>query len=327
MPRVYKPTIWIVTILLVVGGCIGFWFIQLNKEKPLEVRVILKSTDDSIQFWQVLIDGIHVAAKEFNADVQVTGSRTEADVDEQIALVEQAIEAKPDAIILAANDYNRLVPISEKAKMKGIKLIIVDSGINSNIQKSMIATDNVQAGKKVGEQMLKQLNGPSKLVIINYVKNAASLIDRERGVRSVLDSDGDVTLEDTLFVDGQEETAYAKAKDILRKDPTISGIIGLNEPTSVGAGRAIRELGLSGKVKLIGFDSSFNEIQLLDEGIMQATVIQQPFQMGYLSLKTAAMAVKGKKVEKFIDTGSLVITKSNMYEESNQKLLFPFYDK
>ncbi|MBW7461445.1 substrate-binding domain-containing protein, partial [Paenibacillus sepulcri] len=107
----------------------------------------------------------------------------------------------------------------------------------------------------------------------------------------------------------------------------VVGIIGLNEPTTVGAGRAIQELKLKDRVSLIGFDSSVNEIKLLDEGVMKATVIQRPFQMGYLSVKTAVDAVRGKKVPKMIDTGSLVITKQNMYEEENQKLLFPFVNK
>lgn len=55
-------------------------------------------------------------------------------------------------------------------------------------------------------------------------------------------------------------------------------------------------------MQLIGFDSSFNEIKLLDEGVMNATVIQRPFQMGYLSIKTAMEVVKGKKAAQFIDT-------------------------
>ncbi|RED64800.1 substrate-binding domain-containing protein [Cohnella lupini] len=313
--------------LLLVVGCLVYWINGFSEKKALEVTVIIKTTDDSVEFWQVLIDGVHEAAKEFDANVQVWGSKTETDVDEQISLVEKAMRNRPDAIVLAANDFDRLVPISEKARKSGIKLIIVDSGINSDAAKSIVATDNVKAGREAGQAMHQELTGNAKVAIISYVKNAASHIDREKGVREVLGQYPNIELLDTYYVEGSEQNAYLKAKEILRKHTDVLGIIGLNEPTTVGAGRAIQELELKERVKLIGFDSSVNEIKLLEEGVMKATVIQRPFQMGYLSIKTAMEAVKGKKVSKFLDTGSLVITKQNMYDEENQKLLFPFVGK
>ncbi|MBW7462045.1 substrate-binding domain-containing protein, partial [Paenibacillus sepulcri] len=123
---------------------------------------------------------------EFDTSVQITGSKTETDVDEQIALVEQAIRDRPDAIVLAANDFDRLVPVAEKVRQSGIKLIIVDSGINSGVAHSSVATDNVIAGRKAGEAMREHISGNAKVAIISYVKNAASHIDREKGVRSIL---------------------------------------------------------------------------------------------------------------------------------------------
>jgi ribose transport system substrate-binding protein len=327
MPTKYKWLIGAIVLVLIVIGGLAYWFNGLSEKKSLNVTVIIKSMDASVEFWQVLVDGVNEAAKEFETHVQVWGAEDETDVKGQIALLEKAIENRPDAIVLAANDFDQLVPIAEKVKKSGIRLIIVDSGINADVAQSIVATDNVKAGKEVGQAMLKEINGPAKIGIISYVKNAASHIDREKGVREILGTHPDIELLDTYFVEGSEQKAYLKAKEILQTHPDVLGIIGLNEPTTVGAGRAIRELELRNRVKLIGFDSSFNEIKLLDEGVMQATVIQRPFQMGYLSIKTAVEAITGTKVPKLIDTGSLVITKQNMYEEENQKLLFPFVGK
>jgi ribose transport system substrate-binding protein len=324
MPWKTQRSIGAIALLLVVIVGLFYWFTGLSEKKPLDITVIIKSTDASIEFWQVLVDGIHEASQEFDTNVEVWGSKTETDVDEQIALVEKAILNRPDAIVLAANDYDRLVPIAEKVKSSGIKLIIVDSGIRSEVAQSIVATDNIKAGQEAGQAMQQQLEGLSRVAIISYVKNAASHIDREKGIREVLAGNPNIELLDTFYVEGSELNAYLMAKQILNEDSEKLGIIGLNEPTTVGAGKAIRELGLKDKVKLIGFDSSFNEIKLLDEGIIKATVIQRPFQMGYLSIKIAVEAVRGKKIPERVDTGSLLITKQNMYEEENQKLLFPF---
>jgi ribose transport system substrate-binding protein len=327
MLRSSKRTLWIFAFAAALAVSLIYIFLGFTDQNPIKIRVIIKSSDDSIEFWQVMKDGIDVAAKEFGANVEVIGSVTEADVDGQIALVEKVIQEQPDAIILAANDYNRLVPVSEKVRSSGILFFIVDSGINSDIARSLIATDNIKAGQQVGAEMQKRLSFPAKVAIINYVRTAASLIDREKGVRSVLAGNRNITLLDTYYADGREENAYKITKQILSQNPDVHGIIGLNEPASVGAGRAIQEMELKDQIKLIGFDSSVNEIKLLEEGVMQATVIQKPFQMGYISIKTAVEAIHGKKVPRVIDTGSLIITKQNMYEEENQKLLFPFYDK
>lgn len=320
----YRRTFLVVGLLLVAAGSLSYYLFGLSQRESVDITVIIKSDAASSEFWQVLIDGVYEAAEEFGVKVRVTGSKSETDVDEQIALLEQAIRERPDAIVLAANDFDRLVPVAEKVRASGIKLVIVDSGINSDAAHSVVTTDNEIAGKKAGEAMQQRLTGPAKIAIISFVKNAASHIDREKGVRSVLEGVQGVELLETYYVEGSEENAYSMAKAILNSNEAVSGIIGLNEPTTVGAGRAIQELGLKERVTLIGFDSSVNEIILLDEGVMQATVIQRPFQMGYLSMKTALEAAQRKKVPEIIDTGSLLITKQNMYEEENQKLLFPF---
>ncbi|MOA19354.1 hypothetical protein D3C78_1397310 [compost metagenome] len=79
-------------------------------------------------------------------------------------------------------------------------------------------------------------------------------------------------------------------------------------------------------VKLIGFDSSMKEISYLEEGVLQATIVQKPFNMGYLAVKTVIDARNGLKVQPKIDTGSEIITKENMYASDVQKLLFPFIE-
>ena len=209
----------------------------------------------------------------------------------------------PDAIVLAANDFDRLVPVAEKVRKSGIKLIILDSGINSDAAQSIVATDNVIAGRKAGEAMRQQIPDTAKVAIISYVKNAGFAIEREKGVRSILSGISGLELLES-FLSDSEQKAYLMAKNILQTQRDVVGVIGLNEQTTFGAGRAIQELRLKDRVSLVGFDSSFKEIQLLEEGVMKAAVIQRPFQMGYLSVKTAVDSVKGKKVPEVIDTGS-----------------------
>lgn len=318
----------VIAVIILLAAVIGIykWAASQRAEKTVDIVVTVKATGQMIDFWKVLITGVEEASREFGANATVIGPPTEMETDIQIEQLEQAIREKPDAIVMAATDYNRLVPVAEQIVKAGIKLITVDSGINSDEALSFIATDNIAAGEKAGAEMAKLLpeSGSSKIAIMSYVHGTSSQLEREKGVRQWLERHSQVRVTNTFYSEGRLEKAYELTKELLSGDPGINGIVGLNEPSTVGAARAIQELGLGGKVKLVGFDSSVDEVKLIEGGVLQATVVQKPYNMGYLSVKTAIEAVRGKKVSKRIDTESVIINKDNMYTEQNQKLLFPF---
>jgi ribose transport system substrate-binding protein len=321
---------WIVVAIIVLAAYIGLitnkGYFAKTGSKPLHIIVVLKSIDPQIEFWKIVGDGIGVAAKEFDAQVEVKGPESEFDVSGQIQMLEDSILAKPDAIVLAASDYQALVPLAEKIRKQGIPLVIIDSGINSEVANSFIATDNIAAGHKMGEMLSKLVEPSKRIAIVSHVQGSSTAIQREQGARSGLSANFSSTIEGTYFSNGSQDRAYEITKKLLIEKPDIGGIAGLNEISTLGAAQAIKELGLKEQVMLVGFDSSVSEIKLIEEGVIQAVVIQKPFNMGYLGIKTAFEALKGQKVDKKIDTGAQVINRDNMYTVENQKLLFPFVD-
>jgi len=107
----------------------------------------------------------------------------------------------------------------------------------------------------------------------------------------------------------------------------IDAIAALNADSTVGVARAIEKRGLAGKIRIVGFDSTPDEIEFLERDVIDALIIQNPFSMGYLGVKYAVDTMNGKPVPKIVDTGSRVINKDNMYLPENQKLLFPLTDE
>jgi ribose transport system substrate-binding protein len=299
------------------------YYIRDDLKSP-HILVMMKSLDPQMEFWNTVNAGIEVAKKEFDVEPQIVGPKSEYDVSGQIKMLEEALKLKPDAVILVASDYQALVPWAEKIRKKGIPLVIIDSGINSTIQNSFIATDNIAAGRKMGEVLSKLVDPTKRIAIVSHVQGSLTAIQREEGARSGISAS--LKIEGPFFCNGSQKEAYEITKKLLKEQPDIGGIAGLNEISTLGAAQAIHELGLTGKVKLVGFDSSKSEILWIEKGVIQAVVIQKPFNMGYLGIKTVYQAFKGEKVQAIIDTGSEVITKENMYTVENQKLLFPFVD-
>lgn len=320
----------VIMLLFLIGEQFGYPISRREKvDQNTRIVVIYKSINTGYEFWDVVKDGIAVAADEFGVQVKVVGpeSKSEEDVEKQIAILEKTIEEKPDAIVIVAADYNKMVEPVERAKEAGIKVITMDSGINSDVSECFIATDNVEAGRKAADQLVELLGEDADVAIINHVQGTMTAIDREKGVREGLAKHNIKKIHGPYFSDGLSEKAYRITKELILEKPEIKGIVGLNEASTVGAAMALKEMGLSGEVKLVGFDNSFDEIKLIEEGVIQATVVQNPFNMGYRAIEMTVKSLKGEKIEKWINTGSVVVTKENMYSIENQRLLFPFIDK
>ncbi len=325
---------WYLFLLSLVAAFVLFivlsFFYNQNTPEELElsepIRIVLKSIEGQpMDFWEVATQGIDEAAKEFGINVRISGPRFEKEINRQINIMNAVIDERPPLIVLAANDYKRLVASVEKADSLGIPVITIDSGVNSDIPVSFIATNNIDAGEKAGEEMerLISLNSRKSIAIVSHIKETATAIDREAGVREAL---GGENIVGTWFCDVEPEKAYLITMELL-KNESIGGIVALNEMATLGVARAIDESRASDRIFVVGFDNSVRELAYLEEGIIKATVVQRPYNMGYLSIKTAVEYLKGNKVETFLDTGSILITKENMFKREYQELLFPVSKK
>lgn len=295
-----------------------------EKEKdPYQLIFIPKTIDPSNGFWTSLIDGAKLGAEELGAEIEVYGANSEEDVDGQIALIRSCIEKKPDALLIAPADYSRTTEVLREVKESGIKLILLDSTIDQNIADAVVSTDNYLAGKELGEYTQKLLNEDSVIGIIAHVQGTSTATERETGIREGL-GECENQIAEVVFCNSSYKKAYALTKEMLLKYPDMDMLIGTNEYSAVGAARAVRDMGLTDQIQMVGFDNSIEEIQYLEAGVFQAIIIQKPFNMGYLGVEQAINVITNREVEHNLDSGSKLITRTNLYEEENQRLLYPF---
>jgi ribose transport system substrate-binding protein len=296
-------------------------FFPADLGKKPRVIVIFKTLDWDNFFWRTLRDGVESAAKDFDVDFLIQGPEDEKYIDQQISIVEDAVEQRPAAVVMAAGDFNRLVPAAEKIKRNGIHLVEIDSFTNSEIADCKIGTDNIRAGRQAGEALMRRIPEGSLVGIISYVKASSTAIDREAGVRGYLGRR--VRILDTLYSNSEAGQAYLLCARLIATTAGLDAIVALNLPSTLGAAQALKESGKQDRIVLVSFDSSQDVLEYIEEGVIRDTVVQKPFNMGYLGIRTARDLIDGKKSQRRIDTGSVVINKDNMYEPENQKLLFP----
>jgi ribose transport system substrate-binding protein len=286
------------------------------------VIVIFKTIDyRTTPFWGNVRDGVVSAGEDLGMNVQIRGPAYESDVAGQIDIVRQAMREKPDAIVLAAVDFNLLVPVAREVKRQGIPLICIDSFVNSDDADVRIGTDSYEGGQKCAAALMRCVKEGDLVAVMSYVKGSSTAIDRESGTRDYLD--GKVRILDTLYSNTDAELAYSQAARLIADTPQLRGIVALNDPTARGAARALDESGKAGSIALIGFDNSLLVLRYVERGIIRDTVVQKPFNMGYLGVTTARELIQGRKPARFINTGSVDISRLNMFQPENQKLLFP----
>lgn len=296
---------------------------QSNDELTVRVVLIPKGLNDSNTFWSDVIEGAQMAASERNVELTVLAPSFETEVEVQNRMIEEAIELRPDAIVLAPSDYVKTLPYARKVEETGIKLVILDSVMAEEAGCCVVATDNLKAGYRMGEYIKPYLNEDSVIGIMEHIKGVSTAVEREQGLLEALGTYRDKIV-DVRYCDSSNDKSYEETKAMLTENPDINVIFGLNEDSASGAARAVRDMGLGGEVDMVGFDSSLEEIQFLESGVFDAIVVQRPLNMGYLGVSMAYQAARSMEVPKVVESGSVLITKETIYTEENQKLLFPF---
>ena len=322
MKKLYRTAAFILILVMIVA-LLGCTRSDLTAdEERLTIKVIVKMQEPT--FWAVVHMGAIAAGKEFNVDIEYDGPTNEKDIDGQIGMVRDAIEQDVDALVLAASDYQKLVPVAEEAKAAGIPVIIIDSNLNSEKMDSFIGTDNVDAGRKLGESLIDKVGEDCKIAVMSFVKGTATAVQREEGFFDKISEYPKVQVLATLYCNSQAAIAQQLTKEVVAANPDIDAIVCLNAYGTVGTAYAVTELKRTGDIKIIGFDSTPEEISFMEKDVIQSLVIQNPFNMGYLGVKYALDAINKVKVPKTVNTGSEVIDIDNMYLPENQKLVFPF---
>lgn len=314
-----------ILVVLLVAATLGGPVIRraLAPRGNEQIVVVMKTIGPDMEFWQVVRAGIQAAAVEFDVEPVIVGPRWEWDIDGQMEILQQVIDDRPDGILLAASDFNRLAPLADQAARQGILVVTMDSALNSTVPVSFVATDNVEAGIKAGEEIRRIVPPHRHIAVVSHIPGVATAIDREEGVLQALEGRGPGTVIGTFYAENDPDRAYAIVTELLDTVPDLGGVVALNENSTIGAGRAIRDHRVAGEVHLVGFDNSQEEIELLERGIVSALVVQKPFNMGYLGVRTTVEALRGVPVEPVIHTDSVLVRRDEIFTEENQRLLFP----
>ncbi len=305
--------------LTVCGGC-G------KSSGSNDVAVIVKS--QGVDYWETVHKGAAEAGEEMNINIIYDAPASETNLDDQVQLVNDIVARGVDAIVLAPLDQEALNDAIKNADSKGIPVITIDSDVTAPEKKCCISTQNRSGGEIAGRAAVNILgDAGGTIAVIGHMANAQTAIERRDGFVDAVDASPNenvsILKDDIRYCDGDREKAEQQANELLDKYPEISLIYGTNETSTLGVCDALEERGLAGQIKVVGFDCSPTIAEYIENGIVNASVVQNPYNMGYLGVRYAKKLINGENISTVLDTGATLVDSENLHDENIEFLINP----
>lgn len=306
-------------LLLIIAICLSSCS-EKPKAKPL-VGVVPKGT--SHIFWQTVHAGAIKAGREFGLDIEWNAPALEIDASRQIGIVDSMVNRQLAGIVLAPVDSKALVAPVERAMKAGIPVAIFDSDLDTQQRITYVATNNREGGRMAARQLAELIGNKGKVALIGFMAGSMSTMEREQGFEEELrEKFPEIKIVQTIYAKASPAAAMAGTENILTAHPDLSGLFADNESSSSGAVQALKSRRET-KVRMVAFDASDQLIADLRHRHLDAIVLQDPFKMGYESVKAIAMKLKGETPPATIDSGAVLVTRGDLEKPDVIPLLYP----
>lgn len=329
--------------MLLSAGC--------GNKRPGQREKIAVIGKQQLSFWDDVKKGAMDAGNELGYDIIYTVAENDNDYTSQVADIKNAMLQDAKAIVIAPNSETDLNDVLAEAEAKGIKIININSRAKYDGVISLVFTSDTEGGALAARSAMKifRKNGTdfSKIGKVAVIGHTAATADgRIDGFKSVvasqivrstaspqdmLDSEklnGKITDYSMGIIEGErcgtQEAAKEEALKLLRRyGSEMSLMYGTNTVTTLGICDAVSELGLSEDIVVVGFNSDEKELSYIKTGVLNGTVVQNPYIMGYVGVRYAKRALDGTNIPLELDTGSVFVDASNMNDDYIQLALYP----
>jgi len=299
------------TILCICIGVEGFGKETSYKSKTMPKRIVLIGHIDNNPYWQVVKKGAEEAAVKRGCTLEYMAAK-DGSLEDGIRQLDKAIASKADGIITYVQEEDQFAPYINKGIEKEIPIVTIDADAKSSKRIAFIGSNNVAAGEAAAKELVKVAENNGIIGIIVGSNSATNQKERVKGFEDYIKENSKLKVEAVESSDFSLLQAEIVTKKILKEKPYIDYLYCTSSLDGVGAAKAVKELDLANKVKIVCFDDMTDTLQYVREGIILTTVIQSPYEMGCESLNVMMDKVEGKPIQTHHDIAFKVVNKFNV---------------
>lgn len=276
-----------------------------------------------VPFYSSVSCGAAAEAKRLGATFTTQGDPTFA-VDKQTAIINSLVASKPDAIMISITDPKAMIVPLKQAKDAGIKIIGIDGDLtDESVMATNIQSDNIKGGALAADRLGEVMGGAGSALMVD--NNTGSLIGaaRQKGFADEMKIKfPKIKVLEPQYSTGAADKATAIISAAITNNPEITGVYTLATNNTQGAVIGIREAGKTGKVKLVGYDTSDPIIKATKEKAVDGLVVQYPLGEGVLGVQSAITLINGGTVPRNQATPFLMVTPENVDSPEAQKYIY-----
>lgn len=308
-------------LLFIVLGILSITFMSCQRGAdqaggPPKIALVLKTANNP--FFIDMQKGAEEAAKKLGVGLIVQAAEREVDVEKQMQIIENLIQAKVGALCVTPSGSREIVPAIEKANRAGIPVVIVDTRVDPKAMSestgkvaAFIGSDNYEGGKLAGEFIAKKLGGKGKVAVLEGIPGHETGDSRLKGFRDAIKATPEIVIVASQTANWERDQGFNVFQNILQSHPDVQAVFACSDLMALGAVEAIAAAKKTGQITVVGFDASDEARQAVTKGTMDATVAQSPAMMGALAVENAYHLVKGEPIKEEIVVPIKLITKEN----------------
>lgn len=245
--------------------------------------------------------GAEEAARAAGVELTVQAAEREIDVERQMQIIENLIQRRVNALVIAPSGSREIVPVIVKANQAGIPVLIVDTRVDAAALHAaggrtltFIGSDNYEGGKAAGRFMVERMRGKAHIAVLEGIAGHETGDARLRGFRDALKGHVGMVVVASQPANWERDQGYNVFQNILQAHPDVNALFAASDLMALGAVEAIAAAGETGQITVVGFDALDEARQAVKKGTMAGTVAQNPARMGRLGVEWAARVLEGE---------------------------------
>ena len=278
-------------------------------------------------FWLTVKAGAQKAAAESGYTIEWNAPTLEVDASRQKDIVDSMITRRLAGIALAPVDRKALAGTVDRGTAAGIPMAIFDSGVDTANRLTYVATDNRAGGRLAARRLAEALGGKGKVAVVGFMPGSASTMEREAGFRDEIHANFpgiEIVVESFGMADRAK--AMAVTENALTAHADLAGIFADNESSSAGALQAIKSRNAR-QIKFVAFDANEQFVEDLRTGWIDALILQDPYQMGYETVKAITAKLSGGSPAPRRDLPATLVTRENIDSKEIPPMILPAFQR
>ncbi|MCW2501532.1 MAG: D-allose transporter subunit [Frankiales bacterium] len=326
-PMTYAATLAGAALLLTAcGGSSKPAASSSSGSGAVKVAAVIKGLDNP--FFQAMQNGINSQAKTDGLAVTVQAATSITDTTGQADKLTAMAGQSFNCFVVNPISGSNLVQGLAQLARKNVPIVNIDSPVDAKAASAAgvkiatyIGTDNVEAGGKGGEQMLKAIGGSGKVALIGGIAGDVTSGARLEGFTKAVQ--GKATIVQTVAADWERQKALTAATDLMRAHPDLKGFFAANDDMGLGIARAVANARKTGKIAVISVDGNKDALEAVKSGDLTATVAQYPYAIGSMGVQACEAAVKGTTLPSSVKAPTALVTQ-DVADQAIAKFPAPF---